>query len=79
MLRAPGVNLAEEVRGDRTPDGSRELDAASELIDDHWLAFTNAGQRETVARWMNQLPRGYIVSDGRLCLAQARTALTVRA
>jgi LuxR family maltose regulon positive regulatory protein len=26
---------------------------------------------------MDQLPRGYIVSDGRLCLAQARTALTV--
>ena len=54
-----------------------ELDAASELISDHWLAFTNAGQRETVARWMDQLPRGYIANDGRLCLAQARTALTV--
>ena len=54
-----------------------ELDAASELIDNHWLAFTNAGQRETVARWMDQLPRGYIVNDGRLCLVQARTALTV--
>jgi LuxR family maltose regulon positive regulatory protein len=26
---------------------------------------------------MDHLPRGYIVSDGRLCLAQARTALTV--
>jgi LuxR family maltose regulon positive regulatory protein len=47
------------------------------LIDAHWLAFTNAGQRETVARWMGQLPRGYIVADGRLCLAQARTALAV--
>ena len=56
---------------------ARELDAASELIDAHWLAFTNAGQRESVARWMDQLPRGYIVSDGRLCLVQARTALTV--
>ena len=54
-----------------------ELDAASELIDNHWLAFTNAGQRKTVARWMDQLPRGYIVNDGRLCLVQARTALTV--
>src|SRR5262249_20669124 len=49
----------------------------SDLISDHWLTFTNAGQRETVARWMDNLPRGYIVSDGRLCLAQARTALTV--
>lgn len=54
-----------------------ELDAASELIYEHWLTFTNAGQRETVARWMDHLPRGYITSDGRLCLAQARTALTV--
>ena len=26
---------------------------------------------------MDQLPRGYIVNDGRLCLVQARTALTV--
>jgi LuxR family maltose regulon positive regulatory protein len=54
-----------------------ELDAGSQLIDDHWLAFTNAGQRETVARWMDKLPRGYIANDGRLCLVQARTALTV--
>ncbi len=54
-----------------------EVDAASELIDAHWLEFTNAGRRETVARWMAQLPRGYVVSDGRLCLAQARTALAV--
>jgi LuxR family maltose regulon positive regulatory protein len=54
-----------------------ELDAGSKLIDAHWLAFTNAGQRETVARWMGQLPRGYIVNDGRLCLVQARTALAV--
>ena len=56
---------------------AEEFDAASELIDAHWLAFTNAGQRETVARWMDRLPRGYIASDGRLCLVQARTALTV--
>ena len=54
-----------------------DFDAASELIDNHWLAFTNAGQRETVARWMAYLPHGYIAGDGRLCLIQARTALTV--
>ena len=54
-----------------------ELAAASGLIDDHWLAFTNAGQRETVALWMDHLPRGYIAGDGRLCLVQARTALAV--
>ncbi len=69
------AGMVSEAIGHLTAAG--ELDAASELIVDHWLAFTNAGQRETVARWMGQLPRGYIVSDGRLCLAQARTALTV--
>ncbi len=69
------AGMVAEAIGHLTAAG--ELDAASELIDDHWLAFTNAGQRETVARWMEQLPRGYIASDGRLCLARARTALTV--
>jgi LuxR family transcriptional regulator, maltose regulon positive regulatory protein len=69
------AGMVSEAIGHLTSAG--ELDVASELIDNHWLAFTNAGQRETVARWMDQLPRGYIVSNGRLCLAQARTALTV--
>ena len=69
------TGMVSEAIGHLTAAG--QLDAASELIDNHWLPFTNAGQRETVARWMDQLPRGYIVSDGRLCLAQARTALTV--
>ena len=69
------AGMVSEAIGHLTEAG--ELDAASELIDNHWLAFTNAGQRETVARWMHQLPRGYIANDGRLCLAQARTALTV--
>jgi LuxR family transcriptional regulator, maltose regulon positive regulatory protein len=69
------AGMVSEAIGHLTAAG--ELDAASELIDSHWLEFTNAGQRETVARWMNQLPRGYITNDGRLCLAQARTALAV--
>jgi len=69
------AGMVSEAIGHLTAAG--ELDAASELIDNHWLAFTNAGQRETVARWMHKLPRGYIANDGRLCLAQARTALTV--
>jgi LuxR family maltose regulon positive regulatory protein len=69
------AGMVSEAIGHLTAAG--ELDLASELIDNHWLAFTNAGQRETVARWMDQLPRGYITSDGRLCLAQARTALAV--
>jgi LuxR family transcriptional regulator, maltose regulon positive regulatory protein len=67
--------MVSEAIGHLTAAG--ELDAASELIGHHWLAFTNAGQRESVALWMDRLPRGYILSDGRLCLAQARTALAV--
>jgi LuxR family maltose regulon positive regulatory protein len=69
------AGMVSEAIGHLTAAG--ELDAASELIYSHWLAFTNAGQRETVALWMGDLPHGYIVADGRLCLAQARTALTV--
>jgi LuxR family maltose regulon positive regulatory protein len=71
------AGMISEAIGQLTAAG--QLDAASELIYNHWLPFTNAGQRETVARWMAGLPRGYIVADGRLCLAQARTALTVGA
>ena len=69
------AGMVSEAIGHLTAAG--ELDAAAELINNHWLAFTNAGQRQTVARWLDRLPHGYIVSDGRLCLAQARTALTV--
>jgi LuxR family transcriptional regulator, maltose regulon positive regulatory protein len=69
------AGMVSEAIGHLTAAG--ELDEASELIDNHWLEFTNTGQRETVARWMDLLPRGYIAADGRLCLAQARTALAV--
>jgi LuxR family maltose regulon positive regulatory protein len=54
-----------------------ELDEASELISTNWLPFTNVGQRATVARWLEALPRDHILSDGRLCLARARTAMVV--
>jgi LuxR family maltose regulon positive regulatory protein len=69
------AGMVAEAIGHLTEAG--EFDAASELIGDHWLAFTNAGQRETVARWMDHLPHGYIAVDGRLCLTQARTAMAV--
>ena len=69
------AGMVSEAIGHLTAAG--EFDAASDLIDNHWLAFTNAGQRETVARWMDDLPHGYIAGDGRLCLVQARTALAV--
>jgi LuxR family maltose regulon positive regulatory protein len=54
-----------------------ELDEVSDLISVHWLSFTNVGQRATVARWLESLPLDHVASDGRLCLAQARTASVV--
>lgn len=54
-----------------------DLDEASDLIATNWLPFTNVGQRATVARWLEALPRDHVLGDGRLCLAQARTALIV--
>jgi len=54
-----------------------ELDEVSELISTHWLPFTNVGQRATVARWLEALPRDHILGDGRWCLARARTASVV--
>jgi LuxR family transcriptional regulator, maltose regulon positive regulatory protein len=54
-----------------------DLDEVSELISTHWLPFTNVGERATVVRWLEALPREHVLSDGRLCLARARTALIV--
>jgi LuxR family maltose regulon positive regulatory protein len=69
------AGLVSDAIGHLTAAG--ELEEVSELILTNWLPFTNAGQRATVARWLEALPQDYVVSDGRLCLAQARTALTV--
>ena len=69
------AGLVSEAIGHLTAAG--DLDEASELVSTHWLPFTNVGQRATVARWLEALPREHIVSDGRLCLAQARTASVV--
>jgi LuxR family transcriptional regulator, maltose regulon positive regulatory protein len=69
------AGMVSEAIGHLTAAG--EYEAASDLIDDQWLPFVNAGQRETVARWMDHLPHGYIAGDGRLCLTQARSALAV--
>ena len=69
------AGLVSEAIGHLTAAG--ELDEVSDLIAANWLPFVNAGQRVTVARWLEGLPQDHILSDGRLCLAQARTALTV--
>jgi LuxR family maltose regulon positive regulatory protein len=69
------AGLASEAIAHLTAAG--ELDEVSELISAHWLPFTNAGQRATVARWLEALPRDHILSSGRLCLVRARTASVV--
>jgi LuxR family maltose regulon positive regulatory protein len=69
------AGLVSEAIGHLTAAG--ELEEVSELVLSNWLPFTNEGQRATVARWLEALPRDHVLSDGRLCLAQARTALTV--
>jgi LuxR family maltose regulon positive regulatory protein len=67
------AGLVSDAIGHLTAAG--DLDEASALIAANWLPFTNLGQRSTVARWLEALPEDYVLSDGRLCLAQARTAL----
>jgi LuxR family maltose regulon positive regulatory protein len=69
------AGLVSDAIGHLTAAG--DLDEASVLISTHWLSFTNVGQRATVARWLEGLPRDHVLSDGRLCLAEARTALVV--
>jgi LuxR family maltose regulon positive regulatory protein len=69
------AGLVSEAIGHLTAAG--DLDEVSELISAHWLPFTNEGQRATVARWLESLPRDHILGDGRLCLARARTASVV--
>ena len=66
------AGLISEAIGHLTAAG--ELDEASELIATNWLSFTNVGQRATVMRWLEALPREHVLSDARMCLAEARTA-----
>jgi len=48
---------------------------AGELIARHWRPIWNLGQRETVARWIDALPRDVVLADPRLCLARGWTSL----
>ena len=69
--RAAG-NLEEAIRH---ATAAGDLDDAAELIAANWRAYFNGGQTETVARWIDALPRDYVVSDARLCLARGWVAL----
>ena len=41
----------------------------------YWLPLFNLGQADTVARWIDALPRESAVADARVCLARAWAAL----
>jgi LuxR family maltose regulon positive regulatory protein len=69
--------LVDEAIGHATRAG--DLAEAGELIARHWRAFSSLGQAETVARWIDELPRETALGDARLCLARGWTALYVGA
>ena len=54
---------------------AEEVDEAAALITAHWRTYFNWGQMETVARWIDALPREYVVTDAGLCLARGWVAL----
>jgi LuxR family maltose regulon positive regulatory protein len=51
---------------------------AGELIARHWREVSSLGQRETVAWWIDALPREVVLADPRLCLARGWTSLFLR-
>ncbi len=69
--------LVDEAIGHATK--ASDLAEAGELIARHWRAFSSLGQAETVARWIDELPREAVLGDARLCLARGWTALYVGA
>jgi LuxR family maltose regulon positive regulatory protein len=52
---------------------------AADLIARQWLPIAVRGQRETVAAWIDDLPRDVVMGDARLCLARAWIALILGA
>jgi LuxR family maltose regulon positive regulatory protein len=48
-----------------------EIGTAADLISQHWSAFLQRGLLETVAGWLDALPREAVESDPRLCLTRA--------
>ncbi len=48
-----------------------EFGAASDMIAQHWAAFTNAGQLATIINWLEALPEEVVKEDARLCVAAA--------
>jgi LuxR family maltose regulon positive regulatory protein len=64
---------ADEAIGHATAAG--DFAVACDLIARHWVSRTNLDQDETVARWIDALPRESAEADPRVCLARAWAAL----
>src|SRR5215471_13807059 len=64
---------ADQAIGHATAAG--DVAMACDLIARHWTPLFNLGQAETVARWIDALPRESAVADARVCLARAWAAL----
>jgi LuxR family maltose regulon positive regulatory protein len=52
---------------------------AADLIARHWMPIAVRGQRQTVAAWIDVLPRQVVLGDARLCLARAWVSLILGA
>jgi LuxR family maltose regulon positive regulatory protein len=64
---------ADEAIGHATAAG--DFTEACDLISRHWRSVGNLGQLETVARWIDALPREAAQANARACLARAWAAL----
>ena len=67
------AGLVEEAIAHATAAG--DVREACELIARHWLPLFNLGQTETLARWIDALPREAVLADARVCLARGWVAL----
>jgi LuxR family maltose regulon positive regulatory protein len=54
-----------------------DFDEACDLIARHWRPLLNLGHADTIASWIDALPREAAQADARVCLARAWTALLV--
>jgi LuxR family transcriptional regulator, maltose regulon positive regulatory protein len=55
---------------------ANDLAEAGELVAQHWRRFAfHLGQVETVGRWLDRLPDGFVIGDARLCLARGWIAV----
>jgi len=52
-----------------------DVAVACDLIARHWVPLSNLDQDETIARWVDALPRESAEADARVCLARAWAAL----